>query len=186
MQRDEVIVRPTFFEPLTPLCADRPRCQRFQKIWTIYMGQCDTRDDDYIPRIVRIVLLPKKVTPTEVAHSARVMTSIAVWFGTNIGFHFMENLLNNFDPNTNILNNMVNVESALKLWSVENSLYKKSNGWGGRTLQHILQSGQELHPLTAVETDSAEKFIVWLASKDGRVLLNAFKKASDRLNKKDR
>ncbi len=185
MDYEDVEVTKEFFLPLTSVSVDRPRCQMFQRTWATYMAKYPSYAlEDSLQRIMSLVTYSEDTSKESIVYSARIASSIAVWFGANNGFSFMEKLRASFDRKAPSYNNGENIEKAVALWGLENSLYKKSGGWGGRILQRLIQErkteSEELRPLTYFETDTAEKFMMWLATDDGRKLLDLFKRASDR------
>lgn len=186
MYFDQVIVSANFFVPLTSVCEGRPRCVAFQRTWQNYMKKCPDGSsfDSSYPRIVTVIPSGLARDNREAETMARVASSIAVWFGTNNGYPFLEKLLANLDKNLPPYNNGKNVEAALSLWSIENSIHQGAIGLGGRCLQRIIydyKQGERLRPLTHVETDTAEVFITWLASDEGIRLLELLRRVSNRL-----
>lgn len=173
----DVEVTDDYFKPLLPIVLGRPRCELFGRIWKRHASEFPEGDcfGSWAPRMLHII------APCEASsalYASRIATSIVVWFGSNNGHAFMEKLIARIDKKLPPYNNGPNVESALSLWAIENSLYLHNSGHGGRTLQGIIQT--EKKPLTALETDTAERLILWLASEEGVKLLNALKKSSKR------
>jgi hypothetical protein len=187
MDLSDITVSEEFFSPLTTVCEGRPRCAKFLRTWVTYAKKSRNDDDfsvdDHTPRILyasKMVL----TKPSDVIYAARIATTICTWFGTNIGFSFMEKLEAQLDYEAPSFNNIRNTETVLSLWAIENSLVSNSArlGIGTRLLKHIISDAADSdnQTLTALETDCAEHFMVWLATEDGRTLLKLLKQTSEK------
>lgn len=179
MLLEDIEVTADFFKPLIPLCNGRPRCEMFLTTWRNFMNKLpDDSADCWKPRILEVVVPDRDQTKESFIYSARVATSVVVWFGTNSGHEFMKGL-------TQRLHKSGGRSEALSAWAIENAIAMGVDGNGGRTLHSIVQdrnisTGTRPLPLTEVENDTAETLMTWLTTSDGRKLLSLLSRTSKR------
>jgi hypothetical protein len=154
-----------YFIPLMPIPHDMWRSMYFLKLWKKYMTVFP--DSSYSPYWAP--MLAHTLTPCKAAdalYASRVAASFAAWLGRNNGFSFAHILFEKLTKEKISGDDYHNIHKAITLWSFENSLYNHQNLGGGRTLHSILGYRATVI-LKAIEFDTVEKIIVWLASQDG-------------------
>ncbi len=183
-----ISIEPTeeFFKPLSDFVKDRPRCNLFLEVWKEYGSQYYNFQDGYYPIVLHVALPEDKAGETphqeNYLHSARVVSTLVAWFGTNNGFCFMEKLRETLTKKPQSLIPFYSGRAvALGLWAYENSLIRSSGGHGGRLLPRLIGNtvDGQIQDSTQLEVDTAENFMGWLGSDDGIELLALLKKASD-------
>lgn len=173
----DVVVTDEFFKPITSVITGRERCERFQVAWKEYAArEREMNFGNWAQEILRII---SPCYAHQAEYASRVASSIVVWFGTNNGYPFMETLLKGMSAKRDGLSIDENIRFALSTWAVENSLYSNSCGSQRRLLQGILSEDEKIKPLTYLETDTAEKLMIWLGRESGIELLKKLVATSD-------
>jgi hypothetical protein len=162
----DVVITDEFFVPLTAIYERRDRCRVFLGIWKKFGLHVPKTPwfEVPTPHIVRAVRPCKQ---KDALMTARIIASIVAWFGTSVGYCFLEKLFAGVNRDQSHWQSCDNANFAISLWSIENSSYGARLGQKPRQLQAILQTSENRAPLSALQLDTAENFMTYLATTDG-------------------
>lgn len=165
-------VSPVWFVPFQPIEEDRWRVKLFVKEWGKYaVKEGEFGSGGYWCERIKAILAGTPKDGWE--RASRVAVSIVAWFGYNNGYSFLKDSLSKLDDSAPAYNNGENTERMIKLWSLQNSLYSGSNGWGGRLLANLLfMKKRGDNPLTVEDMNTAERLMTYIAREEGRIFFN--------------
>lgn len=147
----------SWFAPLFKVTKnDKPKRILFKR-WLEYANYPDWRGDTWYKPIERFINVPGGGTK----RSARMVTSLILYLGSNFGRDFITRELKEIKPTS--LFSSVDMRMA---WADENKRVAHTNG-GRRSAEVFFDE----YPLSAVGFEISENTMLWLTSREGRSFL---------------